>query len=463
MFFTHENMIKKEGKFILNKHVTAKANKVLINNSLKEFWHGHSFSMSVLDMDLADELIFKIGDAEKIDLNGNAYTINVDVNGIFISASNEKNLIYGFITLLDLIKMTEAEYAEIECCEISENPTVNKRMAHFCLFPDTKLWEAEKFIKLCGALKYSHIVFESWGMIKLDALKELSWEHGYEKEEIKKLVKLANDLGMEVIPMYNHWGHATASRVMHGKHVVLDQNPTLQYLFSEDGWRWRIESPYVKNLLRKIRIELCELCGDSEYFHIGCDEAYGFKYAKNTMDEIAGFISEVKNELKDQNRKTIMWADMLLSDRKEYNKNNSYVHSADCTENAEYMMSVFDKDIIMADWQYWIKEAPVETSINLKKSGFNVLICPFDVSYEGSNACLETAKTYGLDGIIHTTWHTLSEGYPYIAKIAYGCWCNNTNVDELTTKTAAIVRKLQCCNGVYEKAGWSRYQIGTRW
>ena len=30
---------------------------------------------------------------------------------------------------------------------------------------------------------------------------------------------------MEVIPMINHLGHASASRACYGRHVVLDQNP----------------------------------------------------------------------------------------------------------------------------------------------------------------------------------------------------------------------------------------------
>jgi hypothetical protein len=49
---------------------------------------------------------------------------------------------------------------------------------------------------------------------------------------------------------------------MHGKHVVLDQNPTLQTYFSEDGWCWDIRKPKVRELFRKIRSELIELCGD---------------------------------------------------------------------------------------------------------------------------------------------------------------------------------------------------------
>lgn len=136
---------------------------------------------------------------------------------------------------------------------------------------------------LCGTLKYTHIVLEFWGMYKYDCLKELSWEQAFSKEEIRPLIQTANDLGMEIILMINHWGHASQCRQMYGKHTVLSQNPKLQYLFSDDGWRWNINTPKTKELLRKIRSELIELCGNGEYFMIGCDEADGFGFSESDL------------------------------------------------------------------------------------------------------------------------------------------------------------------------------------
>ena len=123
-------------------------------------------------------------------------------------------------------------------------------------------------------LKYSHIVLEFWGMLKLDCMKELSWSIGYEKEQVRPILDEARAMGMQIIPMFNQWGHATACRLISGKHVVLDQNPALQTLFSPDGWSWDLENPEVRRLHRAIRTELCELCGEGDYFHLGCDEVY---------------------------------------------------------------------------------------------------------------------------------------------------------------------------------------------
>ena len=132
-------------------------------------------------------------------------------------------------------------------------------MVHLCIFPETTLLDLKKYIRLFAMLQYTHVVLEFWGSLKFDTLSALAWENAYTKNEIKEVIKEAKFLGIEPIPMFNQLGHATASRFCYGKHVVLDQNPKLQYLFTPDGWTWDINSETVFELFRQIRKELYEL------------------------------------------------------------------------------------------------------------------------------------------------------------------------------------------------------------
>ncbi len=466
MIFSHPNIIKKSGKFTFSGNVNAKASKIFDKDILKDFWHGFTFKSSKIEFSITDSLIFKLGNVPTPELAGASYAINVTKDGITIVGENEKSLVNGYVTMLEFIKMSDCgQDLEIDCFELRESPLIEHRMVHYCVFAQTKLWEIERFIKLCGALKISHIVIEFWGMLKYDYLKELAWAHAFSKDEIKPLIKMANDLGIEIIPMLNHWGHASSCRMIHGKHVVLNQNPTLQYFFNESGWCWNITNPKTKDLLRLMRQELIELCGDGEYFHVGCDEAYGFDFSKESMDNICDYLNKITGELISIGRRPIMWGDMLLYKHDEYMEDTVYYTSCPSLECEEYMISKLDKHIVMADWQYEVKKAPVETALSLTKAGFDTLLSPYDMG-NALAVCAKTVREQKLFGLMHTTWHTLSMGMSHVARAAVHAWEDTPDQgihfwSLLRTKLAALLRRAYFTDGDYEKSGWADYEINV--
>ncbi len=466
MIFHPQNTIKTNGKFTFSKNVSALAHSCLNKDIIKEFWRNFTFQCFELNIAESDEFIFSIGNTKPLPLDDFDYSINIETDGICVHAENEKDLIRGFMTLLDCFRATdrgEALVIEADCQKIKDKPTIRNRMVHFCVFPETELWELQRFVRACGALKYTHVVLEFWGTLKYDCLSELAWQNAYTKDQIRPIIREANDLGLEIIPMFNHWGHASAGRVMHGKHVVLDQNPSLQTYFSEDGWCWDIKKPKVRELMRKIRNELTELCGNGEYFHIGCDEAYNFEFTKENLDLICDYINDIGNEMLSENRRVIAWGDMFLYKHSHYNPNNEYTANAPSAEAEAYFLKRLSRDIVIADWQYDAPEFPVETPSVFQKAGFDTLLCPWDRSAEKLNSCIKTVKALALTGLLHTTWHTLSCGFPYVTAAAVACFEDiGDQADEwlnIRTRSAALLRKVMPINGDYEKAGWSKVQI----
>ena len=468
MIFHPQNLIKNVGSLVLSGEINAIAHPCLNKIIIKEFWHNFTFQSSTLNISESNEFIFTIGNAEPLSLEGCDYSINVEQDGICVCAENEKNLIRGFMTLLDrfhAIDRDEALAIELECCQIKDKPMIQNRMVHFCIFPETELWELQRFVRFCGALKYTHVVLEFWGMLQYDCMKELSWRHGFTKEQIKPIIQEANDLGLEIIPMFNHWGHASAGRVIHGKHVVLDQNPRFQTYFSDDGWCWNIRNPKVKKLLHQIREELIELCGKGDYFHIGCDEAYNFELTKENMDLICDYINGINEEMRLQNRKVIVWGDMFLYRHSHYNPNNKYACNAPTAESEQYMLGRLSRALVIADWQYDAKQSPVETASVFAKAGIDCLLCPWDRGADQMNSVISTVKEQKLMGVLHTTWHTLSMGTPYVTHAAVGSF---EGIDacvprRIRTNTAALLRKVLPADGDYEKAGWSKIQVDILW
>lgn len=468
MLFHPQSTVNNVGSFTFFGNVNAIAHPCLNKNIIKEFWSNFTFQSSTLNVSECNEYIFSIGNAKPLSLDNCDYSINIEPDGICVFAENEKNLLRGFMTLLDrfhAVDRDESLAVELDCCQIKDKPIIQNRMVHFCIFPETEIWELQRFIRFCGALKYTHVVLEFWGMLKFDCMRELAWQSAFTKEQIKPIVKEANDLGVEIIPMFNHWGHAAAGRVMHGKHVVLDQNPTFQTYFNDDGWCWDISKPKVKNLLRQIRKELMELFENGSYFHIGCDEAYNFEFTKENMDLICDYINEISEEVCSQNRRVIVWGDMFLYKHSRYNPKNSYTCNAPTPEAEQYMLKNLSRNIVVADWQYGSVQSPVETAEVFAKAGFDCLLCPWDRGTNQMKSVICTAKEQKLMGFMHTTWHTLSEGLPYVTYMAVGGFedIERYTVYKYRTLTAALLRKVMPVKGDYVKAGWSKIQIGSLW
>ena len=466
--FHPQNLIPTEGSFVFSGAVHATAHPCLHKDILKGFWHNCCFQCSNLTLSESREFIFSVGSTEKLPLNGYAYSIHIDKDGICLYAENEKDLLLGFMTLLDRFKASEVgeELAvEADCCEILDKPLIQNRMVHFCIFPETRLWDLQRFVRFCGALKFTHIVLEFWGMLRYDCMKELSWSHAFSKEEIRPIIQEANDLGLEVIPMFNHWGHASASRGMQGKHVVLDQDPRFQTYFSEDGWCWDIRKEKVKKLLRQIREELIALCGRGSYFHIGCDEAFHFELTRENLNFICSFLNEISDELRKAGRRAIAWGDMFLYRHPEFNPKNQYTCNAPTPEIEAYFLEHLSRDILIADWQYKSPEAPVETASVFQNAGFDCLLCPWDKDVPQLRAVISTVKEQHLDGYLHTTWHTLSKGFRYVLLAGVGGFESIDGYDRsaATANAAALLRKVLPCEGDYEKAGWARHQVGEIW
>ncbi len=458
MLFTHKTFSDK--KIFLSYVSKAVASKALSVPIFKELWNNFTFKTTKLDIIETDDIVFKIGNIEDPTLNGEDYAISVSEEGICISANTERNLICGFMTLLDMFQMDEEGNVTAPICEIKESARIKMRAIHFCVFHSTELWELERFIRFCGVLKYTHIILEFWGMLKYDCLPELAWSDGYTKEEIRPLIDLAVNLGMEIIPMFNHWGHAPSARVNQGKHVVLNQNPSLQYYYDDTGWSWNIKSQRTRDLMSDIRRELIELCGNGEYFHIGCDEAGGFVYTNENIASVCNYINEVASDLAGYGRKTLIWGDMLLSRDVVY-KHGGYIRNCPNRECQEHMLDGLDKSIIIADWQYDVKSFPVETSLMLKDKGFDVVVCSWDEHRESIPVIADTVIENGLLGFMHTTWHTLTRGTPYISDVAVRCWNEDgeySGSGYFKEYAAAILRRCYDTSS-YERAGFAKEEV----
>ena len=174
MVFVQNDLKKKEGSFVIETEVRAVAHTSVDCSVIKEFWHNFSFTSSNICFDKTEELVFEIGKVTRPTHDGNEYAINVESGGVSVVGESERALLRGVITLLDRFVPVEIDgvsRAEIPSFELAEKPLLKTRMVHFCVFPETTLFELQRFVRFCGALKFTHIILEFWEMLKYGILK----------------------------------------------------------------------------------------------------------------------------------------------------------------------------------------------------------------------------------------------------------------------------------------------------
>ena len=407
---------------------------------------------------------FRLGTASCRLGAGESYAIEVNEGGVCVAAADEGALRDGLKTLVQLICPVDLnpgrESFYISAATVHDAPKISFRAIHVCVFPDSRLYTIEKAIHLAGFLKMTHLVLEFWGTFRYECQKALSWRgRSYTAAELKPLIDLAREYGLEVIPMLNHLGHATQSRSIHGRHTVLDTDLRLSRLFEPDGWPWCVSNPDTLKLLGDMRDELIALCGPGGYFHLGCDEAYSFGTCdicrRRAPDELLSeHLNRLTEDLSARGRRPIIWHDQLIR-RSDFGPGPIVANGE--TGNTAGALNKLDRRIIIADWQYDYAGGFNPTTKVFMDAGFDTVICPWD-NPENIRSVTANVRDMGAYGVMLTTWHHLPEFLRHAGFWADGAWSAQPQ-DAPLTEGAALLRRLYDAQGDYERAGWNKDEV----
>lgn len=339
-----------------------------------------------------------------------AYRLEITPSGVSISAGTLQGVRYALYSLRQLAIPSRGTF-KVEGwiapkAVIDDKPALEFRGIHLCCFHETEPWVIERQIRLAAYYKLNYVVIEPWGTFKSKVAPWYCWDDAQlDYKEIKRLRKIADDLGVTLIPQINIFGHASQSRGGTGKHAALDRHPEYQSLFEPDGgWNFCLSNPQTRKLIIALVEELHEVFGNPPYFHIGCDEAnepscpecMSQPYSKLLLD----YITAVADVLEKRGAKVMMWRDMFLEKgdpRWEGFYNNG---SAETAKAALFL----PKNTVMCDWFYGEKKDDYPTLKYFKDLGYEVLSCPWnDVS--GIKAQSEYVQKNGIDGVLGTLWH----------------------------------------------------------
>ncbi len=445
--------------FLIPNRLTAVADPKMNNETVQKLWHSFSLTLGELAFEQGEENTFRLGEEPLPALpEGKEYALSVSKKGAAVIGKDYGGLMRGFMSLLMKVEY-DGKALFINPLEETGNYRLKNRMLHLCVFPENDYYYIQKLIRLAAVCQYTHIVIEFWGMLQYDCLKELAWPHAFTKAQAKELIRECRELGIEPIPMFNQLGHATACRIKYGKHVVLDQNPTLQHLFTPDGWAWNIHSQETRTLLKKVRKELYDLFGEGEFIHVGCDEAYYYTRCDEERRQLPAYLKDLTDEVVAEGRRPMVWMDMLL-ERDKYHK-GTRVYATCAPDEVDAMQEALNPKTVMVDWQYNVLQGPIETLLSLKGNIRDAMGAPW---YEKGNsaAFVETIAENDFFGIMMTTWQALKEQMACILTCAKECgastfpWSSFSGPRE---ETATILRKVSFEGNSYADCGWAKEQI----
>ena len=165
-----------------------------------------------------------------------AYSVNISKKGVEICAKNINGVRYALYSLRQIAianrNTKEVEKYIVPIGSINDYPAMDFRGMHICWFPETQEFEIERMIRMAAYYKFNYVVLEPWGTYQSKVAPWLNWENPpMTKKVIKRLVAVAKDLGVTLIPQLNIFGHAAYSRSKSGKHSILDLHPQYQPLF----------------------------------------------------------------------------------------------------------------------------------------------------------------------------------------------------------------------------------------
>ncbi len=433
----------------------------------KTLWYRFSCDASVLELkEFGNGFTFVIGNASCELSESDSYAIHADASGICVVGKNAESLLDGIKTLVQLICPVELSEGKeefyISSADIHDAPAVGFRGIHLCVFPGSTLTSLMQAVHLAGFLKLTHVVLEFWGTYPYSCMKELCWEDkAFTKSELGELAALAVSYGMEVIPMFNHFGHATQSRSCNGRHVTLNKNPRLSRLFEPDGWTWCLSNPDTYALLAEIRAELIDFCGKGKYIHLGFDEAYSFATCdrcrrRKPYELLAEYINRLTEDVCKTGRRPIIWHDELIN-RSDFGEGPIVANGQ--SHNTGKALDLIDRRIIIADWQYDYRNDFNPTTEYFMNKGFDTIVCPWD-DHENIRSLSANAKKLGAYGVLLTTWHHLPNFLNHAGFWANCVWMKDTCVPGIPwTESACLLRRLYDAQGSFVKSGWKFCEV----
>jgi len=201
----------------------------------------------------------------ELKLKAEGYLLNIDTEKIIITGKDKAGLIYGFMTLKQLLQDSKQQNVPLPLCQIRDFPSLSYRAIHI----DVKhhLEKKEYYYELLNKLvsyKINAIVIEVEDKIQYQRQPVVASADALSIKEWQKLSDYANKRNIRISPLVQGLGHASFI-LKHDQYISLRDDP-------ESDWAFNPLDPQTYEVQFDLYLDALEAMPYGRYLHVGGDE-----------------------------------------------------------------------------------------------------------------------------------------------------------------------------------------------
>lgn len=359
-----------------------------------------AFALSFLAERLAEQWDVKVTAGDTVQLThddnipADGYRLEVNERGARLAASTRLGLLYAVERLLELI-----EGDRVPFCRIEDEPYKQMRGFHTGLPPREQIPLFKKFLKaVLIPYRYNQILIEFAGGMRFDTHPEISeawlrgnekaaageippFPHGkmgaggklLEKDEVRDLCDYARELGFELIPEVQSFGHVQYITYAHPEIAETDESVSEREMDTRDADQppstYYFHSYCPQNeksyaIIRDLIDEIVDVVKPPRFVHMGHDEIYQIGLCPKCRGVAHDLLYEkhvraMHDYLSGKGLRMMLWSDMLQPTEKRYQTSPA--------------VSRLPRDIVMLDF-IWYFHFDLDLEDNLLPYGYEVVM-----------------------------------------------------------------------------------------
>ncbi len=358
-------------------------------------------------------------------IGNEGYMIDISDSKAIILANSFQGLFYGVQTFRQLISK-EGNVVILPQVLIIDYPTFLFRgfTDDVSRGPLPIISFAKQMIRLLAEFKINAFThYMELHTFKFPSHPDTVWQDYFTPEEINELVNYCSEYFIDYFPSIQSFGHSR----------IILSNPKYSHLAEFPGSS--LLSPAISEVydfLKDVYSDVCKIY-KSKYFNINCDETWDLgKGRSKEICEKEGYgvvylnhIVKLRNFLKEFNKITMFWGDMVLKYKEVLNK--------------------VPKDMIVLNWTYAARDSYENFLVPIWRRGLKQIICPgiqcwrrifpdyIEAKINISNFARDACK-YNAMGVLTTSWDDDGENLQSfnwygILLAAEAGWCGKVEDD----------------------------------